>query len=79
VAQPKYIEEIPERIPDGFIVVHNAVRTQRPLSHNGFQAWLEAEANAKFRNRIVCDCGWAPQLGTHYTVVDPFGRSKAKG
>jgi hypothetical protein len=71
----EYLSKIPTKIPDGQVVVHNHVRpTTRRLGSRGFRAWL-AEPNERL---VVCDCGWAPELGEHYrskfgaTVIENY-------
>jgi len=36
----------------------------RPLGSHGFRAWLQAQDE----HLEPCDCGWTPELGTHYRV-----------
>ncbi len=59
----KYVAHIPKSIPPDLILVHNIVRPQ-PLGHNGFRAWLDAPEP----RYVPCDCGWAPDIQTHYRV-----------
>jgi hypothetical protein len=54
--------------PAGKVLVHNNFRPTRRLGSRGFRAWLIA-ANDDRHGRKVCDCGFAPELGTHYRVV----------
>jgi len=63
--QPEYLFKMPTTIPEGRILAHNNERPARNLGEGGFRAWL-AEPDAP--RLIRCDCGWAPDLGAHYTV-----------
>jgi hypothetical protein len=58
-----YLTELPEALPPGLMLVHNHFRPAR-LGSRGFRAWLQEPGN----NLLGCDCGWAPELGQHYTV-----------
>lgn len=59
-----YLQAIPakDEIPPGQVVVHNAVRPTTRLGSRGFRAWLAAPTD----RLVVCECGWAPELRTHY-------------
>lgn len=60
------LDRIPKQVPEGRIVVHNHIRPPtRRLNSRGFRAWLEP---ADTPRRVVCGCGWAPELGEHYRV-----------
>ena len=67
----EYLTNLPETVPAGKILVHNLGRSLR----DGFRAWLvPATERARY---VPCNCGWAPELGTHYRVTDlsmPGGR-----
>ena len=60
----RYIFQIPPAIPARKVLVHN------PISHNkntvpgtlGFRAWFDVLHD----DYVICPCGWAPHLGTHY-------------
>lgn len=67
--RPTYIDRIPASataIPPGLVVAHNFVRPTRRLGERGFRAWLALPSDVL----AVCDCGWAPELGRHYRVVE---------
>jgi len=67
IAQSKgmtYLQRLPEAIPEGQFLVHNSVRPTHPLGSQGFRAWLQAQDE----HLEPCDCGWTPELGTHYRV-----------
>jgi len=67
IAQSKgmtYLQCLPEAIPEGQFLVHNSVRPMHPLGSHGFRAWLQA----RDEHLEPCDCGWSPELGTHYRV-----------
>lgn len=55
-----------DAVPVGMIVWHNHVQPTRSLGSRGFRAWVDEPDPEKF---VVCDCGWAPELGTHYRVA----------
>ena len=67
IAQSKgmtYLQRLPEAIPEGQFLVHNSVRPTHPLGSHGFRAWLQV----RDEHLEPCDCGWTPELGTHYRV-----------
>jgi hypothetical protein len=67
IAQSKgmaYLQRLPEAIPEGQFLVHNSVRPTHPLGSHGFRAWLQVQDE----HLEPCDCGWTPELGTHYRV-----------
>src|SRR5664279_3134959 len=52
--------QLPKGLPDdGRVLVHNNVRPSRKIASRGFRAWL-ATPDERW---VVCDCGWAPELG----------------
>jgi len=57
-----YLQRPPEAVPEGQFLVHNSVRPMHPLGSHGFRAWLQAQDE----HLEPCDCGWTPELGTHY-------------
>jgi hypothetical protein len=61
-----YLFTLPAAVPEGRCLVHNHVRPMYPdqLGLNGFRAWL-AEPRPLWE---ICECDWAPELGTHYRV-----------
>ena len=67
IAQSKgmtYLQHLPEALPEGQFLVHNSVPPAHPLGSHGFRAWLQAQDE----HLEPCDCGWTPELGTHYRV-----------
>jgi hypothetical protein len=67
IAQSKgmtYLQRLPEALPEGQFLVHNSVPPAHPLGSHGFRAWLQAQDE----HLEPCDCGWTPELGTHYRV-----------
>lgn len=65
--QPLYLNETPTSPPrNGLMIVHN-FRPSSPrqrLSRNGFRAWFARPGQHVVE---VCDCGWAPKAGQHFT------------
>jgi len=64
------LSQTPRMVPAGRVVVHSHVRPRRDMvnctvGYQGFRAWTQFP-NKKTLER--CNCGWAPQLGTHYRV-----------
>ena len=57
-----YLSEVPQRIPEGQILVDNWVWPREQLNANGFRVWLQAPANYL----EPCFCGWASEIGQHY-------------
>ena len=60
----KYVFDIPTAVPEGRVLVHN-------LSHhnantvpgtNDFRAWFDMLRD----DYVICACGWAAHIGTHY-------------
>ncbi len=71
----EYIEEIPDPMPEGKILVHNHVTPSPYIGNRGFRVWLATKED----KHIECPCWYAPQLGTHYRVAaHPFVRNKAE-
>ena len=63
----KYINEIPESVPPGKIVVHNRVRPTMRLGSRGFRAWIQSRDEDP--PTLRCDCGWASDLlPEHYRI-----------
>jgi hypothetical protein len=64
VTTPLYLTKVPNVPIPGKVVQHNfPPRKYQKLAEDGFRAfWVEPDATKK-----VCDCGWAPHLGIHYT------------
>jgi hypothetical protein len=73
-----YLEPgLPHAIPAGYLLVHDEIHGQRMrdgLAEAGDfesgRAWLQPEALAE-PSVISCECGWAPELGDHYTAAAP--------
>jgi hypothetical protein len=63
----KFLRTPQDPIMPGWVVVHNTVRrTARTRSGTrGFRAWQEPLDSRKLEK---CDCGWMPELGTHYRI-----------
>ena len=66
-----YLDQLPVVIPPGRALVHNSERPTRHLGVRGFRAWLVDAANDSGGRRVMCDCGFAPELGTHYRMQLP--------
>jgi hypothetical protein len=52
--------------PEGWLLAHNNIKHGVAARHGigGFRVfWLEPKTH---RHWVVCDCGWRPDLGTHY-------------
>jgi hypothetical protein len=60
-----YLEEMPTAIPAGKILIHNNVVPARRINTRGFRIWFASPDSNKY---VVCDCGWAPELGPHYRI-----------
>jgi hypothetical protein len=69
------LHQIPRRARKGFIIVHSYLTAKlqlgepdypgwRMLGQGGFRIW----ADKPHPDYVVCNCGWAPHLGTHYRV-----------
>jgi hypothetical protein len=69
----QYISQIPRKIPEGKILVHNNVKPAHPLGMNGFRAWLDVQTDEHKR----CKCGWADGL-EHYRLKAPFSKKGGK-
>ena len=67
----EYLDKLPATIPPGKALVHNNVRPTRQLGLRGFRAWLVDPDDDRQSRRVVCDCGWAPELGKHYRIPRP--------
>jgi hypothetical protein len=62
-----YPRRIPERIPDGMVLVHNHVRPRPGQGWNGFRFWLQKIDDSPLV--VPCACGWAPEVGQHFRVA----------
>lgn len=62
---PEYLSRLPDTVPAGRVLVHNNVRPARRLGSRGFRAWLQEPDPDRL---VVCDCGWAAELGQHVRV-----------
>jgi hypothetical protein len=60
-----YLEEMPTVVPAGKLLVHNNVVPAKRIGSRGFRIWYVSPDSAKY---VVCDCGWAPELGEHYRI-----------
>ena len=60
-----YLEEMPTVVPAGKILVHNNVVPAKRIGSRGFRIWYASPDSAKY---VVCDCGWASELGEHYRI-----------
>jgi hypothetical protein len=61
IAQSKgmtYLQRLPEAVPEGQFLVHNAARPMHPLGSHGFRAWLQAQDE----HLEPCDCGWTTEF-----------------
>jgi hypothetical protein len=65
-AQPEFLSELPEFIPENEWLVHNNAQPGHPLGTTDFQAWLQKPDPA---NLETCNCGWASELGQHFRVI----------
>ena len=62
-----YIDELPKEVPAGRILVHNWIRPVAVRQGTrGSRYWLSSAGTTKY---AICDCGWSPELGVHYTSV----------
>jgi hypothetical protein len=62
----KYLGYVPRKVPEGKVVVHNRVKPASPIGMNGFRIWIQSPSDEPML--VVCDCGWAPHLKSHYRV-----------
>src|ERR1700759_4335963 len=70
----EYVEQIPDPIPEGKILVHNHVSASPYNGNRGFRVWL-ATPNDEF---VECPCWFAPQLAKHYRVAShPYVEDRA--
>lgn len=53
-------------IPAGHVVVHNHVIPAQHLGDRGFRAWTQTPTD----RTVPCDCGWAPEVETHYRILE---------
>jgi hypothetical protein len=62
---------VPRIIPESKVIVHNHVDSWSPC--DGFYVWLKPKSDPTI---IVCSCGWAPELGTHYRIFGARAEDK---
>ncbi|SRR6266702_1394639 len=61
----EYLSRLPASVPAGRRLVHNSVRpVARRGGTRGSRFWLSEPGPAL----EICDCDWAPELGSHYRV-----------
>jgi hypothetical protein len=62
----QYLTSLPKSAPAGSVLVHNQVfPPSHRLGSRGSRAWLDRSDTPGY---VVCDCGWASELGPHYRV-----------
>jgi hypothetical protein len=63
----KYISYVPTIVPAGRVLVHNLISHDKKTvpGTNGFRAWFDTPHH----DYVICSCGWAAHLGTHYHEV----------
>ena len=65
--------------PSGRILAHNHIRRHVYMGHgsNGFRRWYDWPPGSNRKSwhfdgelpdYVVCQCGWRPDLGTHYRI-----------
>jgi hypothetical protein len=60
-----YPDKLPKFVPPGEVFVHNQIRpVRRVQGQEGSRFWFAKPAD----HLVACDCGWAPELGTHCRV-----------
>lgn len=62
-----YIFTLPKQLAPGKYLVHNNVRPTRHIGSRGFRCWLTDTPS----DWTPCSCGFAPELGQHFTSVRP--------
>jgi hypothetical protein len=55
---------VPRITPEGKVIVHNNAGSWLPS--DGFYVWVKPISDPTI---VVCNCRWAPELGTHYRTV----------
>jgi hypothetical protein len=60
----KYVFDVPTLVPAGRVLVHNLISHDKKTvpGTNGFRAWFDTPHH----DYVICSCGWAAHLGTHY-------------
>jgi hypothetical protein len=70
----EYVNEIPNPIPEGKILVHNHVSPTPYIGNRGFRVWLGTPND----DVVECACWFAPQLAKHYRVAShPYVEDRA--
>lgn len=62
-----YVTNIPRKLPEGIVLVHNHIVPQKILGLNGFRAWTQPHDDTV----ELCRCDWAGvdlHGLTHYRV-----------
>ena len=64
------MKKVADKGPKGWVLVHNFARApavDTPHGVNGFRRfWVPPEKKDGWR---LCDCGWRPDLGSHYSAL----------
>ena len=56
--------------PSGMVLVHNhVVPPAKRSGTRGFRFWLQPPDAGV----VVCDCGWRPELGRHFSILPRRG------
>jgi hypothetical protein len=60
----KYVFDTPTAVPAGRVLVHNLIQHNPKTvpGTDGFRAWFDIAHH----DYVICSCGWAEHLGTHY-------------
>jgi hypothetical protein len=60
----KYVFDIPTAVPAGRVLVHNVIphKPKTVPRTNDFRAWFDILRD----DYVICSCGWAAHIGTHY-------------
>ena len=65
-----YLGRSPKTVPSGQFLVHNHIKRptrSEDIGFGGFRVWLQLTADDE--DVVLCDCGWAPELGKHYITA----------
>jgi hypothetical protein len=65
-----YLGRSPKAVPSGRFLVHNHIKRptrSEDIGFGGFRVWLQLTADDE--DVVLCDCGWAPELGKHYITA----------
>lgn len=64
----EYLDEIPDDVPEGKVLVHNLEYIGQQSGEDGFRFWV---TNPDLTRQVSCHCAFAPNVSRHYRTSRP--------